>query len=115
METKIKIEEEFNRPDVYELYPNYPAHVVSDDSDDCPIFTIGTGGAGKTFNELREAIDHFRNQPDYFYNQVGIFFPTLKAVETQISNKNLFDKLLSEEETAEEYGAFISRLVYAKD
>lgn len=108
--------EELNKKkpkEVYNKYPHFPSRLITDDPDGVPHFVIGTGGDGKTFNELVEAIKIY--QSGVFMNQTAILYPTKDEVLEQIANKNLFDKLLAEPETAEEYGEFIEQLTYEKD
>lgn len=111
----MRVEELNNLPqeEVYKKYDHFPSRLITADPDGVPQFVIGTGGDGKTFNELIEAIKIY--QSGVFMNQSGFLFPTKTEVEDQIANKNLFDKLLSEPETAELYGEFIEQLTYEKD
>lgn len=108
--------EELNKlkpQEVYNKYPHFPSQLITEDPDGVPHIVIGTGGDGKTYNELKQAIDIYLSGK--LMNQSGFLYPTKTEVEEQIANKNLFDKLLGEPEDAEKYGSFIEDLSYEKD
>lgn len=112
----MRVEDILNIKDkqkVYDKYPYFPTHLITEDEDECWNFVIGTGGDGKTFGELCNAIDMY--EEGGLKNQSAFIYPTKDEVKTIIDAQNLFDKLYEDEETAEKYSYFIENLTYKGD
>lgn len=115
---EYRLEDEFNvedRDEVYKKHPHFPSHLLTADVDDVPYVVIGTGGDGKTFNEMKTAIKRFQDPELGIHNLSGFFYPTKAEVEQIIADASLFDKLLDNEESAEKYGEFVNKLTYNRD
>lgn len=108
---KMKLEDVLNKgsmEDIYKKYDFFPGHLITEDEEDGIKITIGTGGDGKTFNELKEAIKIF--QKGGLHNKSAFLYPTKAELEEVRDAKNLFDKLLGEKDSADEFGEFIKEI-----
>lgn len=115
----MRVEEILNkksREKVYKKYKWFPSRLISEDEDrvnNMLHFVIGTGGDGKTLNEMVEAIKLF--QSGVFENQSAFFFPVKEDIDEIMKTKDLFDKVLAAEEYKELYEEFINKLVYKNE